>query len=88
MNWSQDLPNGLALCAVEGAAHARAAGLEVVLAGGDGLAEDDLFPFLEEELGVPALLVVLEEDLAQDVQGRSPTCCATWATRTRPPATR
>ncbi|WP_043235798.1 hypothetical protein [Streptomyces violaceusniger] len=28
-----------------------------------------MFPFVEEELGVPALLVVFEEDFAQYVQG-------------------
>ncbi|MEK8142302.1 hypothetical protein NKH18_06835 [Streptomyces sp. M10(2022)] len=65
----EQFPDGGAFGAGEGASHAGASGLEVVLAGREGLAEDDLFPFVEEELGAPALLVVFEEDFAQYVQG-------------------
>ena len=64
-----ELPDLVALGPGERASPAGAAGLEVVGAGGERLPEDDLFPFLEEELGFELPLVELGQYLAQLVQG-------------------
>lgn len=41
-----------------------AAGLEVLAAGGDGLAEDDLPPLVEDEFGCEAVVVEFGQQLA------------------------